>query len=78
MFTTKATKGKGDHTTHDDKRVLLTVNSVKFYVCLYKATIYSDYGLLQSQNAQRIIRKQIIEQYQPVFFLKSGFSGGFF
>lgn len=74
MFTTKTTKGKGDHTTHNDKRVL-SVNSVRFCnVCLYKTTIYSDYGLLQSQNAPRVIRKQIIEQYQPVFFLKSGFS----
>lgn len=68
MFTTKITKGKGDHTTHNEKLVLLTVSGVRFYVCLYKATIYSDYGLLQSQNTLRVIRKQIIEQYQPVFF----------
>lgn len=75
MFTTKSTKGKGDHTTHNDKRVLLTVNSVRFCnVCLYKATIYLACRLLQSQNAPRVIRKQIIEQYQPVFFFKSGFS----
>lgn len=71
MFTTETTKGKGDHMTHNGKQVLLTVNSVRFYnVCLYKATIYSNYGLLQSQNAQRVIRKQINEQYQLVFFFK--------